>query len=427
MSKKIAVICPTHRDRRELSMEHVAQDHQLVFHQMDPDLLDRVISQGLPLPEELSPESLHHSLMELCTKEQIDGVIATDDYPASLFASHIACQLGLPAPRVESLLQCQHKYHARMAQQQAIPQASVGYRLLDPATQHAYQFNDVAFPLFVKPVKSYFSLYAQTVANREQLSAVIQQKIPFSFDHFTWLARAYGFEHAPLHHFLAEDHLYGEQCTLQGHVYHGQVTIHGIVDSVMFPGSLSFKEFTYPSKLPNDVQRSMYEYATTIMQYMGFDNGLFNIEFMYDASLERIAIIEINPRMASQFADIFEKVDGVNSYSVLLSLATGQKPAYTHGQGDFSCASSYVLRTFENQHIHAMPTVSDVKGILTDMPDVRIELFGQAGKTLAHELQDGSSYRYGLINAGASTRHELEEKIEACKKRLPFTFKPVFH
>ena len=42
---------------------------------------------------------------------------------------------------------------------------------------------------------------------------------------------------------------------------------------------------------------------------------MFNIEMMYDAATDRIGIIEINPRMASQFADLYEKVDGTNSYT----------------------------------------------------------------------------------------------------------------
>ena len=59
------------------------------------------------------------------------------------------------------------------------------------------------------------------------------------------------------------------------------------------------------------------------MEGLGFDNGLFNIEMTYDAAADRIAIIEINPRMASQFADLYEKVDGTSSYRVLLDIARG--------------------------------------------------------------------------------------------------------
>ena len=71
------------------------------------------------------------------------------------------------------------------------------------------------------------------------------------------------------------------------------------------------------------------------MQGLGFDNGIFNIEMMYDAEADRISIIEINPRMASQFADLYEKVDGTNSFSVLLDIAQGRTPRFTRRQGRF--------------------------------------------------------------------------------------------
>ena len=97
----------------------------------------------------------------------------------------------------------------------------------------------------------------------------------------------------------------------------------------MFPGTLAFARFDYPSALPQSVQARMAEIATTVMEGLGFDNGLFNIEMMYDRETGRVAIIEINPRMASQFADLYEKVDGTNSYEVLLAVGQGRAPAFT--------------------------------------------------------------------------------------------------
>ncbi len=89
--------------------------------------------------------------------------------------------------------------------------------------------------------------------------------------------------------------------------------------------------------LPEGVQTRMAEIAATLMQGLGFDNGIFNIEMMYDAEADRISIIEINPRMASQFADLYEKVDGTSSYSVLLDIAQGGRPASRAGRGATLC------------------------------------------------------------------------------------------
>ena len=54
---------------------------------------------------------------------------------------------------------------------------------------------------------------------------------------------------------------------------------------------------------------------------------------MYNQENDTIHIIEINPRMCSQFADLFEKVDGTNTYEYALALATGVRPHVSHGNG----------------------------------------------------------------------------------------------
>ena len=98
----------------------------------------------------------------------------------------------------------------------------------------------------------------------------------------------------------------------------------GVVDSIMFPNTIAFQRFEYPSSVPAPVQDRMADLARKVMPAFGFDNGQFNIELIYNPEANTVHIVEINPRMSSQFADLFEKVDGTNSYSVLLDLAFGK-------------------------------------------------------------------------------------------------------
>ena len=80
----------------------------------------------------------------------------------------------------------------------------------------------------------------------------------------------------------------------------------------------------------------MADIAKRLMSGLGFDNFMFNIEMMYDARDDRIAVIEINPRMASQFADLYEKVDGTNAYEVLLDLGIGVGPRRNGGKANIA-------------------------------------------------------------------------------------------
>ena len=170
---------------------------------------------------------------------------------------------------------------------------------------------------------------------------------------------------------IAEGLLKGEQVTVEGFVHNGKASIMGVVDSVMFPGTLAFARFDYPSSLPDRVQQRMAEIAATLMPGLGFDNGLFNIEMMYDPDADLVSIIEINPRMASQFADLYEKVDGTNSYAVLLDIAQGRAPRFKRRQGRYAFAASIVLRSFEDRLVTALPSATDLDRLARDYPDIR--------------------------------------------------------
>ena len=224
---------------------------------------------------------------------------------------------------------------------------------------------------------------------------------------------------------IAEGLLKGEQVTVEGFVHNGKASIMGVVDSVMFPGTLAFARFDYPSSLPDGVQQRMAEIAATLMPGLGFDNGLFNIEMMYDRDADLVSIIEINPRMASQFADLYEKVDGTNSYAVLLDIAQGRAPRFKRRQGRYAFAASIVLRSFEDRLVTALPSAADLDRLARDYPDIRVELHARVGRALSSELQDGRSYRYGIVNLGGRDRTEVLERFAACRENLGIVFEPI--
>lgn len=199
----------------------------------------------------------------------------------------------------------------------------------------------------------------------------------------------------------------------------------GVVDSVMFPGTLAFERFEYPSTLAPAVQQRMAETASRVMRAAGFTHGLFNIEFCYDAKHERLAIVEINPRMASQFADLYEKVDGFNTYAVLLDLALGRQPALPRGTGRHAVAASCVLRRFDDARVLQLPSEGDLQRIGERHPDARIEILAGIGERLSQQLQDGRSFRYGVVSVGARSREDVLAAFDWCRRSLPFAFEPA--
>ena len=161
------------------------------------------------------------------------------------------------------------------------------------------------------------------------------------------------------------------------------------------------------------------------MPALAFDNCQFNIEYIYNPDADTVHIVEINPRMSSQFADLFEKVDGTNSYSVLLDLALGKAPQLKRRQGNHHAAFSCVLRTFQNQKVLGLPATEEIEALQSEFPDIRVEILATEGLKLSQQMQDTCSYRYGLLNIGGRDKEEILEKFDYCKSKLTFLFEPV--
>ena len=424
--RNILVVCPTHRDHRELPLL-ASSGIQYLFHDYASTSLEDLI--GNPACHDgLAADPLDEieTILAKVSGVEIAGVISTDDYPGSALAAAVAKRLGLPAPEPAIALICQHKYLSRLAQARLVPDAVPPFALIDVAGDAALP-SDLRFPLFVKPVKSFFSIGAEEIVSASVLASLLPRWA--SLDQFFLpldrMLQFYAGVSIGTQRLIAEGLLKGEQVTVEGYVHGGVATVFGVVDSIMFPGTLAFSRFDYPSSLPDGVQARMAEIATTLMQGLGFDHGLFNIEMMYDAEADLISIIEINPRMASQFADLYEKIDGTNSYTVLLDIAQGRTPRFTRRQGRYGFAASCVLRSFADHVVAAVPSEADIERLARIYPDIRVELHATVGRKLSNEFQDGKSYRYGIVNLGGRDLAHVLEQFEACRARLGIVLVPV--
>jgi biotin carboxylase len=426
LSRTILVVCATHRDHRELPLL-APPGINFIFHDYASTALEDLINARAA--EEClvaDPLAEIERILELIKGRDIAGVISTDDYPGSALAAAVAKRLGFPAPEPEVVLVCQHKYLSRVAQEKHVPDAVPPFALIDVANGTPLP-PTLAFPIFVKPVKSFFSIGAETISSEADLAVRLPRwrELDEFFLPLERMLEHYAGMRIGTKRLIAEELLKGEQVTVEGYVFGGKATIMGVVDSIMFPGTRAFARFDYPSALPKSVQAPMAKIATTVMEGLGFDNGLFNIEMMYDRETGQIAIIEINPRMASQFADLYEKVDGTNSYQVLLDIAQGREPTFARRQGRYGFAASCVLRSFADCRVEAVPSVEDVKRLTTLYPDTRVELHAVPGKNLSDELHDGQSYRYGILNLGGRDLADVLRKFAACRDELGIVLNPL--
>ncbi len=423
--EKVAIICPTITDKRELKRAAFAQQYELHWIDYPHQNYSPIMSEQAGfLSYDFDPAETIDYLVAYVKKHNISAVFSTEDYPGTILAAIVAQTCGLRGLNPHSVITHQHKLYARELQKQAIPTHCPSFALLAAGIAVP---NGFTFPFFIKPVKCSFSRGAETIYSKEQLQEITQHaQLPDAYlQQINWFISHYTDYQLVPDHVLIEELLHGEQCTIEGFMFNGKITIVGIVDAVMFPGTISFKRFEYPSRLPQEVQEQMAAIAFTLMSASEYGDGFFNIEYMYDAERDHIAVIEVNPRMAFQFADMYEKVDGINTYELMLQLVIGKEITVQRKKGKYAYAASCVLRFFENKRVVAVPSPADLQAIEARFADVRYHLYARPGKFLSDERQDGKSFRYGIITFGGKSITEIEDAFEESKKLLPFTFTPV--
>ena len=421
--KTILVVDINHWDREQLARTDFnwRDKYEPLLYEYDPEWCN---------PNFDAIEFIRHTVKKF-RGMRLGGVASSGDYPGCIVASVIAKERRLPAPTPQSVLACSHKYYSRIMQREAVPDATPRTWLINPAKVKREDLG-MDFPVFLKPVKSWSSVLARRVDCFDELKAFLSQPAVRRFKtrylrSFNRLVKAYTTFKANGDYFLAEQVCRGKQVTVEGFVYEGAVEIIGIVDSVMYPGTMSFARFECPSGLPAAVQARMKQVAARVMRHAGFNNGLFNIEMFYDARRDQIRIIEINPRMVGQFADLMEKVHGTNTYEILMALAAGERPRVKQFAGEYKIAASFVPRAFGDHRVERMPDREQIEAIKRSYPGTVVHTFYKTGERMSdyEDMDDVASYSYAMINLGAQDRAELMAKYRQVKKRLAISLADV--
>jgi len=427
-AKRILVLCPTARDRAHFSRPEIRRAHDLEFRGTDEETHEAGFDGVRFVTETIRAIGGRRSAYR--------AVLGIDDFPASLMAALVAESLGFASPSFESLFLCQHKYYSRLRQRDAVPEATPRFHVLDPSRDPAPSDLPMAFPVFIKPVKSYLSILARRIETFPDLSRTVEEArlrlaaIAEMFDGLVGLSRLdQRFRAVPGSALLVEEFLSGHQVTLDGYAFAGQVVPLGVVDSFFFLRSSSFERFEYPSRVPAGVQERMARIAERCIRAIGLDRTFFNMEFFYREEDDAIHLIEINGRMSSQFAPLYRMVDGIDLYAMQLDLALGRDPGgrgtWAPGRKRGMVAASFVLRTFEDGYVRRIPSAEEMERLEKRFPDSFVEILVKEGEKLSDELQDDESYRYALVDLCAKDRKELLKKFDEAKNLLPFVFEPI--
>lgn len=363
----------------------------------------------------------------------IDAIIGYWDFPVTAMVAILCRRHNLPAPSLESVLRCEHKYWSRVEQCRVIPEFTPRFTEVDPFRDDDINAIDVPYPFWIKPVKGTDSLLAFKVKNRKDLRESIEKirggihRIAGPFD--------YILSHADLpeevarvkgHHCIVEELIPGRQCTVEGYVHQGRHTHHGIIDSINYPKVSSFFRYQYPSGLPRRIKARVSEATEKLMTHLEYDNATYNVEFFYQPGSGHLGLLEINPRLSQSHSDMFEKVDGASNFKIMVELALGREPDFPIREGRYGCAAKFHVRVFEDGIARHVPDERDIKRIQEQFPDTLIEMKVRQGMRLSDLIeQDSYSYDLAHIHTGAKDRKSLLVKYNRILEALHFEFDPV--
>jgi hypothetical protein len=370
---------------------------------------------------------------------RIDAVVSNNEQFGTLLAAVVAQRLGLPGNDPRAIVIAQHKLACRELQRRIAPDAVPRFaplglalsdrRAHDPRTLQAVVLaDDMTWPVFVKPIKAAFSVLARRVESADELARhltfsgferlVIRKLVQPFADIAARLVP--GLLHPT--GMLLEAPVAGRQLNLDGYVFNGQVRFLGLVDEVMYPGEQAgarhFLRFEYPSRAAADERARVEELARSLLVELGFVHGFFNLEFFVRPD-GRVVFIEINPRLASQFADFYRWVDGRDLHRMVVALGLGRDPeTVPRRRARAATAASFIWRRFDGRSAERLPTRADRQWLADSHPLSHLMVFAKRGVGLAREYKWLGSHRYAALNLGARDGDDLRRRYEQVCARL---------
>lgn len=349
------------------------------------------------------------------------AVVSHHEQFGALAAALLAERIGWPGTPVAAVLACQHKLYARQVLQRIAPEANIGFAAL-PARYGEPIPQGLHYPAFVKPVKAAFSVLARRVADHAELTAMTrfgpaeQWIIKRLVEPFDRIARERLSDAPTAHGMLLEQPVDASQHNLDGYVWRGEVRLIGVVDALMYPGTQAFQRFEWPGRLSTAVQRRALDVAARFLRAIGFDHGFFNMEFFYDPARDLLKVIEFNPRLASQLADLYHRAAGVDAHAGSLALAHDVDPApLMRCDRNAGAAASFVFRSFHPQHVPATVGPGRQAAFRQLFPDGSLLAMPKQGRALARDFKWLGSHRYGVMHLGGADHHHLYERYRrAC-------------
>ena len=359
-----------------------------------------------------------------------DGVVGTHDSSA-VFAAVICSETGKTFASLQSIINCQNKYISRLKQQEVLPEAVPEFCL---ALEYLQNPDRLKAPFFIKPVRANISFGTHLIETPEELELYSGLETKDIVAHNQYFLDALslrphmsnGLNIATCNNFLCEGLITGEQVTVDGFVCNGRVTVFGMTKAAFYPGSNSFSHHEFPYSFSPTLDAKIKNGLSRLIPALGIDNSFFNVELRADLEKEAYGILEVNSRIAFQFAKTIELVTGFDPLHLLCDVACNEEPDLTTTeQRTYPLCFNFELHSFEDKRIVRTPTQSGYEAIRLLYPDVHIRNLIYERSNLSDYKHNPESFRYCMLDIPGNSREEILAAYEHITSLLGYEFEPV--
>lgn len=258
-------------------------------------------------------------ILEICKKEQIDGITTIASDTATLTVNYVASRMGLISNPDEYSEICTNKFKMRQCFMDAdVP--SPKFTLVDD--EGKYSIKGFRFPLIVKPTDRSGSRGVEKVLDPVQLESAIKRARKDSFE-----GKA-----------IIEEFVTGREISVEGISFEGNHTILQITDKVT-TGAPFFVELGHhqPSSLSDEIKDKVKQIVLNALDALHIQYGASHSELKIDED-GNIRVIEIGARMGGDFigSNLVQLSTGYDFVKGVIDVALGTFEVPTLTQNNYS-------------------------------------------------------------------------------------------
>ena len=224
-------------------------------------------------------------ILDICRKEQIDGICTIASDVAAPTVAYVAEQMGLIGNSYECALRANNKYQMRKAFRNAGVPCPGFVCISDAISDERLAIRELGLPLIVKPSDRSGSLGVMKVAREEDLQGAIEKAMACSFKHEV----------------MVEQFIEGREISVEFISYQGKHYPLQITDKVTTEAP-HFVELEHhqPADLSAAQYDEIYKLTDKALTALGVTNGASHSEYRITKD-GKIYVMEIGARMGGDF------------------------------------------------------------------------------------------------------------------------------